>query len=192
MKDNKRNRIQTWFYEMRGTHMLTGAEIDLTGRATILRFVLDSVTYDCVESQDGANWGMLYSISVSNKKCSNMFEGSVVEVECEQEGYERGILCGEENTYQIELVDKTTGRAVVTVGTCYANKYYPTFLGYFDPTAMACNQNRFGTVLRLKEKRRYSYELNTFSRKITLTDKEARELLGDLQSALDATQKEAT
>ena len=122
------------FDSLLGPHVLTGcdecSEHPLFPYANSLAFKLDGVALFAIEDPDDGYRSALSDILVCpDATISNTFAA------CDVMG-----RYGKEDTL-IELVDRITGKVVITIGTDNSDYYYPSFIGSFDPTAMAVNNS---------------------------------------------------
>lgn len=127
-----------------GAHELSGAEEgyaqrnDYYGRATerpALHFVLDGVTYSAIEDDNDGYRSACEGIYLSQYVVKNTFAPVAVV------GIHRTKASGHYGEDDvIELHDAATGALVLEVGTSNIDDYYPGFVGYFYPEAMAINK----------------------------------------------------
>lgn len=99
----------------------------------VCRFRLDGVVYSAVEDPDDGYRSHMRDLVVNeNSTMTNVFEGQ--EVLCryrDKSEYDTDDV--------LELVDTTTGKVVLEVGTRNTDDYYPWFTATFNPEAMAVN-----------------------------------------------------
>lgn len=126
-----------------GLHQLTGVDMDneLTKEhygweefmhCQVINFMLDGITYTVSENPEDGYRSSMREILVSNKPIKNKFEPVQV----------NGVMRPNTRGYSNDIVDfydVKTGKVVLSVGTEDLDDWYPNFVGYFDPTAMAIN-----------------------------------------------------
>jgi len=101
-----------------------------------LAFTLDGVTYAAVENPDDGYRSSMDRIAIlpSGIEMATPIPPHVVvgrkQTHCEYGAAE----C-------VELIDVETGKTVIRFGTDNSDDYYPSFVGEFDPTALAANQS---------------------------------------------------
>ena len=126
-----------------GAHELSGAEygvltvrdwLDREEDRAALFFVLDGVTIAAEEGNNDGYRSRLGALYQSDHVVTNTFTPVAVV------GIHRtkGEYSGEDDV--IELRDAATGALVLEVGTSNIDDYYPSFVGYFYPEAMAVNK----------------------------------------------------
>lgn len=109
----------------------------------VIRFRLDGKVYAATaDPGDGYRSSMRDIALLGDVHMQNVFapQAIVGRYQTERPAYE-----GADYNYQtdvLELVDPTTGRVVLEVGTDNTGDYYPSFVSSFHPEAMACNQNQ--------------------------------------------------
>ena len=126
-----------------GQHKLSGAEYGtLTVRdwlnreedRAVLFFVLDGVTIAAEEDDNDGYRSSLGALHQSDHVVTNTF-APVAVVGTHRS---RGEYSDEDDV--VELRDATTGALVLEVGTRNIDDYYPSFVGFFYPEAMAVNK----------------------------------------------------
>jgi hypothetical protein len=126
-----------------GKHLLTGVEFGSVkdrnawgsmGDCNVMYFVLDGDTYMAQEDPDDGYRSTLWKIvrCKDSSDVKNKFESCEV-IGIMGKGDEKDILF---------LIDTTTGKEVLSVGTDSADDYYPCCVMHFDPTAMKVNQEK--------------------------------------------------
>lgn len=125
--------------ELVGKHKLTAVEpdADTEKMENALLFTMDGKTYRIAEDEDDGYRSHAKEIEVVDRKLSNRFKpcavvGHHVESSSDYSG-ECDIL---------ELVDVTTGKIVLAIGTANTDDYYPYYVADFHPEAMAINKRR--------------------------------------------------
>jgi hypothetical protein len=128
--------------ELVGKRILSGVDMDNGKVKTwgdnyedceVVRFVLDDKTYTVVEDPEGGYRSSMRYIDVSNDPISNMFPGIEVMASMRPHGdYEKNDV--------LELMDTTTAKIVLSVGTGNTGDYYPYWVAEFTPENMATNQ----------------------------------------------------
>ncbi len=111
--------------DLAGPHLLTGCDMDSTGDANAIVFVLDGTAYRAQEDPNDGYRSYMGELSVSKKPVVNMFAPVPV----------FGRLAKTENDV-LELIDVGTGKTVIEVGTDNSCDYYPSFVGCFTPENM--------------------------------------------------------
>lgn len=127
-----------------GVHVLTGVDYseaervrdrwapDIETNASVLRFILDGVTFRATEDPDDGYRSSMREIGVSLDPVKNVFAPCTVL--CRYLDSRAG---GASNL--IEMLDTTTGKQVLCVGTDNSDDYYPSFTANFLPEHMAVN-----------------------------------------------------
>lgn len=124
-----------------GAHALTGVEdamIEVEGSwrgkqtVNVMRFVLDGKTYHAQEDPDDGYRSHCKDVMVDNTPVSNTFPP------CRVLGRMREDSAHEQNDV-LQLIDISTGKVVLEVGTGNTSDYYPYYVAAFDPAAMAIN-----------------------------------------------------
>lgn len=106
----------------------------------VIRFRLDGKVYAATEDPDDGYRSSMSDIALlGDVQMRNVFTPTpvIARYVSEREAYE-----GAGYNYQadiLELVDATTNRVVLEVGTDNTDDYYPSFVSAFHPEAMACN-----------------------------------------------------
>ena len=103
-------------------------------------FILDGQVYTCVEDPDDGYRSHLKLIFKGSIAVANVFMPQEVrcamrnnsKVDPDDYDYERGVI--------LDMIDTTTGKTILSVGTSNTDDYYPSYVARFDPTAMAINQ----------------------------------------------------
>jgi hypothetical protein len=112
---------------MATVHGFSGEE----GSANAIAFRLDGVSYIAVEDeQDGYRSSMRY-LTTTTDPMVNVFPP------CKVVGRMRET--GDGGDHVLELIDATTGKVVLEVGTENVGDYYPGFVSAFHPENMAVN-----------------------------------------------------
>jgi hypothetical protein len=120
-----------------GEHVLTGVEFDTLPRNScgdapnVVRFALDGKTYEASEDPSDGYRSMLAEIRVAERAVATQFEPCQVVAR---------YLDGDREV--LELVDASTGKTVLAVGTENTDDYYPYYVANFTPEAMAVNAER--------------------------------------------------
>lgn len=99
----------------------------------VMRFRLDGVVYMAVEDPSDGYRSSLGTFSVTDAKIKNKFPP--VSVICVEKNKSSGSSDGTCDILQLQ--DATTGAVILEVGTDRSDDYYPTFVAYFDPTAIS-------------------------------------------------------
>jgi hypothetical protein len=128
-----------------GEHELTGVDFGTAKEedypksnrycdCQVVNFTLDGKTYTaCEDPDDGYRSSMRY-LRAGDTPTTNVFAPVKVIGRMKPDGkYEDG-------NEILELVDCTTGKTVIEVGTENKNDYYPCWVANFHPENMACNQ----------------------------------------------------
>lgn len=106
----------------------------------VVRFRLDGKVYAVTENPDDGYRSSMRDIALlGDVPMQNIFAPQQVVARYQSE---RPAYGGADHNYQtdiLELVDTTTGRVVLEVGTDNTDDYYPSFVSAFHPEAMACN-----------------------------------------------------
>lgn len=101
--------------------------------AQVINFILDGVTYSVIEDPEDGYRSSMKEIVVSDSKLSNIFPECMVM--CQM----RIRIRGKVNDDVLDMVDITTGKVVLSVGTSDFDDYYPLFEGNFYPENMIVN-----------------------------------------------------
>lgn len=127
--------------DLLGAHELSGAEYGHLERVNdwgedcaVLYFVLDGVTLEAVEDPADGYRSSLKGVFFSTHRVTNTFAPVAVV----GTHHSKGEYSGEDDV--VELRDATTGALVLEVGTRNIDDYYPSFVGFFYPEAMAVNK----------------------------------------------------
>jgi hypothetical protein len=128
------------FESLVGPHILTGVDFEVVREqyyedASVIRFVLDGVTYVCTEDpSDGyrSSMGSLIRDDAPTTPVKNTFVGVAV----------LGRLCTTPDNDILEFVDSVNGNVILEVGTSNTDDYYPCFVGNFYPELMHVNQGK--------------------------------------------------
>lgn len=101
--------------------------------ARTCRFRLDSRVFAAVENpDDGYRSSMRDLVEQPNAKMANIFPAmQVLAMHRKKSDYHDCDL--------LDLVDTTTGKVVLTVGTDNSDDYYPSFVAIFSPEHMKAN-----------------------------------------------------
>jgi hypothetical protein len=121
-----------------GDHVLSGCDTDGSikekkwSQASVVDFILDGKILSAVEDPEDDYRSSLDSLLINR-------EGAIV-----KNKFPDCFVTGVRGTNGVEdvvrLIDKTTGKIVLAIGTDNNDSYYPVFVGEFDPTAMKINQ----------------------------------------------------
>jgi hypothetical protein len=97
-----------------------------------VNFKLDGVTFSAIEDPSDGYRSTLNVVKViPDNSIKNTFP------ECRVVA--RDTSLDHEDRKTVSFVDIITGRTVLEIGTNYRDDYYPSFVGYFNPTAMVTN-----------------------------------------------------
>lgn len=121
-----------------GEHVLTGVEFDTLpptncGDApNVIRFTLDGKTYEASEDPSDGYRSCMQDIKETDRAVAAQFQPCRVVARYldREDGGECDIL---------ECLDVVTGKSVLRVGTDRTDDYYPSFVSWFAPEAMAAN-----------------------------------------------------
>ena len=101
--------------------------------ANVIRFRLDGKVYTAVENPDDGYRSSMDRLYVADDEMRNTFPPCKVLVRMSEGG----------EYYQVndtlEMIDCTTGKIVLRVGTDNTDDYYPWFVSEFNPQNMAAN-----------------------------------------------------
>jgi hypothetical protein len=99
---------------------------------SLIRFRLDGKVYTAIEDPDDGYRSCLGSLILSpDTAMKNVFPPiQVVATKKEPGRYDDDVM---------QFVDAVTGKVVMEIGTADTGDYYPSFVGYFNPAAMAVN-----------------------------------------------------
>lgn len=100
---------------------------------SVCRFRLDGVVYTAIEDPSDGYRSSMASLDVSDSAMANVFPP----IEVLGRHRTKGQYSGEDDV--LELVDTTSGKIVLEVGTDNVNDYYPGFVASFHPENMAIN-----------------------------------------------------
>lgn len=128
-----------------GEHLLDAVDRDNTevrryddvfDSCDVIRFRLDGVVYMAVEDPNDGYRSSMRSIESGDWPMTNTFPP----VRVVGRHVTKGEYGGEDDI--LELIDVVTGKPVLRVGTDNLDDYYPGFVCFFDPTAMATNAGK--------------------------------------------------
>ncbi|MAZ17916.1 MAG: hypothetical protein CL535_16500 [Ahrensia sp.] len=129
--------------DMLGKHMLDAVDFSKESRkrwtdeyedCAVCRFRLNGTVYAAVEDpSDGYRSCMQELIVDDLAEMQNVFPPIEVVGTHKTSG-----SFGDKDDI-LQLIDTTTGKAVLEVGTASTDDYYPSFVSHFDPAAMATN-----------------------------------------------------
>lgn len=102
--------------------------------AGYVRFTLDGVTYEGVESPDDGYRSSLGTFLVVPTPIANTFPAQRVTARAGVKP--EGDWYSHEERDTLELVSVRTGRVVIEVGTHNIGDYYPSYVGSIDPSAL--------------------------------------------------------
>lgn len=140
IKEDKRKFPEIDFEDMYGKYELDAVDMDYLqmlddayyAPSHVIKFRLNGIVYlACENPEDGYRSSMDFFTIMKDNTMKNVFPP--VEVVA---------VSGADETDTLVLIDTTTGKQVLEVGTNYSDGYYPYFVSYFDPTAMSINQNQ--------------------------------------------------
>lgn len=97
--------------------------------ASALRFRLNGCIYVAVEDPNDGYRSCLGELFIEEGRMKNAFMPVIVE----------GRMKSGQDCDILELVDVSTGKVVVEVGTDHVDDYYPTFVASFSPNNMCHN-----------------------------------------------------
>ena len=99
----------------------------------VINFVLDGKTYTAIEDPEDGYRSCLQEIFVSEEPTLNTFPGQEVvgRMADNKDGQINEIL---------ELIDVTTGKVVLAIGTANTDDYYPYWVADFNPENMSINK----------------------------------------------------
>lgn len=116
-----------------GSHTLDGVDqgVEGFGSASAISFRLDGVVYTAVEDEDDGYRSSLDRLIVQDDDhaIKNTFPAVQVVARIQRGSPE-----------VLEVIDSTTGKTVLEIGTDNCDDYYPSFRGSFWPENMAINQ----------------------------------------------------
>ena len=122
-----------------GEHILSGVDFSTIPpadrydeEAQTCAFILDGKTYIATEDPSDGYRSSLGSLIVGGEVTTKFPPCRVVGRKVADGDYEKNDV--------IELVDATTGEAVLEIGTGNTDDYYPYFVARFYPAAMAVNK----------------------------------------------------
>lgn len=132
--------------ELVGNHMLDAVDFsedsikdwaDDYQACSVCRFRLDGVVYMAIEDpDDGYRSSMREMVIDNDAKMNNVFTPQEVVGRHRTEG------SYSDKDDVLELIDTSTGKTVLEVGTADVDDYYPCFVAAFHPEAMSCNQKQ--------------------------------------------------
>lgn len=128
------------FSTLVGEFILDGVDRDTTALldsdedSNIIRFRLNGVTYCALENPHDGYRSSMRSFCTSDVEIKNRFT-LVRVIGALSKGEERD----DEEGNLLVLTDAITGKKVLEVGTRLGDSYYPSFVDFFDPTAMSVN-----------------------------------------------------
>jgi hypothetical protein len=134
------------FEDLVGEHMLSGVDISTEstddvwgedGDATVVRFLLDGITYKAIEDPSDGYRSFCDRITICNDKISNMFpEHKVIG---KMNTGDDGVYHGGTN-HIIEFYDAATKGVVLEIGTSNTDDYYPSAVIHWTPENLELNQ----------------------------------------------------
>lgn len=122
-----------------GSHVLSGVDL---GNSSLkqwderfedccwIRFVLDGVIYQATEDPSDGYRSSMEDLAIVTDPVVNVFPPHMVTGTIRTTGEYGEVL---------SFTDERTGKVVLEVGTDTSDNYYPNFVAFFDPTAMAAN-----------------------------------------------------
>lgn len=126
-----------------GLHKLSGVDMsnekikeewgDSFEDCQVVNFILDKKTYTAIEDPSDGYRSSMREIKLSKVVIKNVFGPCKVMGVMRQRGRDDG------DHDIIDFYDVKTGRVVLSVGTSYADNYYPSFVAEFMPESMAIN-----------------------------------------------------
>lgn len=130
--------------DLLGKHMLSGVDMghesikntwgDDFESCQTLNFTLDGVTYSAIEDPSDGYRSSMNEIRVTDAPAKNTFAPQeVLGVMRRDDDYKNDVL---------DLIDTTTGKVVLSVGTTNTDDYYPSFEAVFAPENMAINAGK--------------------------------------------------
>jgi hypothetical protein len=132
--------------EFTGKKMLDGVDFENKSIKTwgenfedceVCRFRLDGVVYSAIEDPDDGYRSHMNDLIINElDDMTNAFEP--IEVLCRYR--DKGDYGSIDDI--LELVDTSTSKVVLEVGTSNTDDYYPCFVASFDPTAMVTNDDK--------------------------------------------------
>jgi hypothetical protein len=128
-----------------GEHELSGVDGDTiqvkrwysgdeTEPAEALRFVLDGVTYEGIESPDDGYRNSMEGLYVTETPVRNAF----APVRVVGRYRDKGEYSGTDDV--LELIDVANGAVILEIGTENVDDYYPGFCAHWHPERMAVNK----------------------------------------------------
>lgn len=129
-----------------GLHKLSGVDTttenvklyewsDNTEYCSVVRFVLDGVTYKAIEDPDDGYRSYCSELIMCDEPVANNFQPHVVMAKMkDDETYQ--------TNYTIQFIDVVTGKIVLEVGTDNADDYYPYCVMCWNPENLAINASR--------------------------------------------------
>lgn len=99
----------------------------------VCRFRLDGVVYSAIEDPSDGYRSAMRELQIDEKaEVKNSFPSTEVVCRHRDEGrYDSDDV--------LEIIDTTTGKTILEVGTLSTDDYYPCYVANFDPTVMAIN-----------------------------------------------------
>lgn len=104
-------------------------------KSCAIRFRLDGITYIAVEDPQDDYRSSMRCLLLTPEDPVNVFFPCSVRVQMTPDD-------DHQRNHSIEMIDAITGKLVLKVGTDNWDDYYPYFVGYFDPKAMAANSGK--------------------------------------------------
>lgn len=124
-----------------GPHELSGIDMTTEYRdtgyqqenVTVVRFILDGITYVAIEDPDDGYRSFCTELGVSSDIVTNTFAPQAVigRMKCQSEYRTSNI---------IEFLDMVTGKVVLELGTENTDDYYPCCIMHWYPENLACNK----------------------------------------------------
>ena len=123
-----------------GDHVLSGVDFDSTKVSgwngfedcQVINFVLDDKTYTAIEDPGDGYRSSMDKLFESGVEVKNMFAGQPVFCSMRPESQ-----YGKDRI--LDMLDKSTGKVVLSVGTDDRDGYYPVWVADFNPENMAIN-----------------------------------------------------
>lgn len=125
-----------------GEHLLSGVDgdtiqvqkwTDCTEPAEVLRFVLDGVIYEGIESPGDGYRNSMEGLYVTETPVRNVF----APIKVVGRYRNKGEYSGTDDV--LELIDAANGKVVLEIGTDNVDDYYPGFCAHWHPDRLAVN-----------------------------------------------------
>ena len=127
--------------DLTGNRILSGVELSIEQirqygdnfeDATVIRFVIDGITYKAKEDPNDGYRSQCEDIEISEEEISNMFEPHEVigTMKENNEWYKNDVII---------FTDVKTGKTVLEIGTENSDDYYPSCVMYFAPENLFIN-----------------------------------------------------